>query len=347
MSQSSPLNQAVILAEITRGALVESRHRGVIAVVDADDNLISSVGDIDLVSYLRSSAKPHQAIAAIISGAVAHFGLDQKELALMSGSHSGEEYHAEVAASILNKIGLDHQQLRCGIHSPFSQAAAKRLGKSVNELHNNCSGKHAGMLASALMGKHPLENYYEIGHPVQQSIAEVVAQFAGLDRSQVVMAIDGCSAATLGLSIRQMALIYARLVHPDSLAAPLQAAAQQVTAAMCQFPEMVAADTGRIDTDLMRAVPQSLVAKAGAEGVYTMALRPCAAYPKGLGIAIKIEDGDINRARNAATISTLAQLGILTATQAETFAAQYFAPLKNHRGLLVGEIRPAFKLALP
>ncbi len=337
-------NNSPVIVEVTRGGIVESRHRGMIAVVEPTDKLVSSVGDIDFVTYLRSSAKPHQAISVILSGAAKQFGFTNSEISLMAGSHSGEPYHADCAASILAKIKLPVNALCCGIHPPFSHSAAKALGKNANELHNNCSGKHAGMLATALLGGYSTEDYYKLDHPVQQAIAKVIAEFASIKPEDLVISIDGCSAATFAITVRQMALIYARLVNPETLRDALQLAAKQVVTAMLEFPEMVAADMGRIDTDLMRALPNQLVAKAGAEGVYTIGVLPCDKYPLGLGIAIKVEDGDIGRARNAAILGTVEQLGILDSSQMEQLKTKYLPPIKNHRGILVGEVRPAFNL---
>lgn len=338
-------NEPAILAEITRGAIVESRHRGAIAVVTPDGKLVASVGNVEFVTYLRSAAKPHQAIAVITSGAAQHFKITPKELALMSGSHSGEPYHAECAAEILSRLGLEKSALRCGIHTPFSKAAARALGSGgATELHNNCSGKHAGMLAQAVYAGYSLDDYYLIDHPVQRYIAQIIADFADLSEEQLVIGIDGCSAATFAMRVTEMALIYARLVNPVGLRRELAEAASAVVEAMFQYPEMVAADTGRIDTDLMRIMKKSVLAKAGAEGIYTMGVMPCKLYPEGLGIAIKIEDGDVNRARNAAIIGTLAQLDLINAEQTIALSSQYLAPLKNNRGMLVGEILPRVHL---
>jgi L-asparaginase II len=336
----------IVLVEVTRGTIVESCHRGAVVIVDGENNLIASVGNKDFLTYLRSSAKPHQAISVITSGAAKRFDFTSQEIALMAGSHSGETYHADCAAKILEKINLSYTSLCCGVHKPFSHKAAKELGKNINELHNNCSGKHAGMLASALVGNYSLEDYYKPEHPVQRAIAKVIAEFSGLDLEDLVISVDGCSAATFAITVRQMALIYARLVNSKNLRTELQEAAHQVTQAMLDFPEMVASNTERIDTDLMRALPKQLVAKAGAEGVYTIGILPSAKYPLGLGIAIKIEDGDIGRARNAAILGTIEQLGILEKSTLEQLKISYLPPIKNHRGLIVGEVRPSFNLKL-
>lgn len=337
-------NDSNILVEVTRGSIVESRHRGSIAIVDGENNIIASVGDINFLTYLRSSAKPHQAISVITSGAAKRFGFTAQEIALMAGSHSGETYHADCAARILEKINLPYTALCCGVHKPFSHKAAKELGKNANELHNNCSGKHAGMLATALMGNHSLEDYYKTDHPVQKAIAKVVAEFANIKAEDLIVSVDGCSAATFAMTIAQMALIYVRLVNPKNLRTELQEAAKLVIQAMLEFPEMVASNTERIDTDLMRALPGGLIAKAGAEGVYTIGILPSAKYSSGLGIAIKIEDGDIGRARNAAILGTIEQLRVLDSVAIEQLKINYLPPIKNHRGLIVGEVKPSFKL---
>lgn len=333
-----------LLAEITRGAIVESRHWGSIAVVTADDQLVASTGDIDFVTYLRSSAKPFQAISVIISGARDRFGFDARQLALMAGSHSGEPYHVACGASIMASIDLPLSALKCGIHTPFSRSAAEAVGDNANELHNNCSGKHAGMLASALVGGYDLETYYQVDHPVQKASGKVLSIFSNTPQAEIIESVDGCSAATYAISVRKMALSYARLVNPVDIEEHYAAAAKDITNAMLTFPENVAADTWRIDTDIMRALPNGIVAKAGAEGVYTMAVLPCEKYPQGLGIAIKVDDGDLNRARNAAILGTLAQLEILPSAQMEKLMERYLPKIKNHRGLIVGEIRPAVKL---
>ncbi|MCS6884964.1 MAG: asparaginase [Acidobacteriota bacterium] len=337
--------EPAILAEITRGSIVESRHRGAVAVVTADGKLVASAGNIDFVTYLRSAAKPHQAVALITSGAARRFEITSRELALICGSHSGEPYHVECVSALLTRLGLERSALRCGIHTPFSRAVARALGSTgVTELHNNCSGKHVGMLAQAVHRGYTLDDYYAIDHPVQRYIASVLSEFVDLEPGQLITAIDGCSAATFAMTVRQMALIYARLVNPVDLRGELAGAARQVVDAMLQHPEMVAADTGRIDTDLIRLMKGSAIAKAGAEGVYAIGVLPCKRYPQGLGIAIKVEDGDVNRARNAAILATLVQLELIDSRQTAALSAQYLAPLKNNSGLLVGEILPRVKL---
>jgi L-asparaginase II len=200
------------------------------------------------------------------------------------------------------------------------------------------------MLAQALHGGYSTEDYYSLDHPVQKYITSIVAEFADCKESDLVVAIDGCTVATFGMSIATMAFVYAKLVNAGSLRERLQMATNRVVTAMLDYPEMVAADTGRIDTDLMRLLPGRLVAKAGAEGVYTMGLKPCQRYPEGLGIALKIEDGEIGRSRNVVAIETLSQLGLINTEQKQKLFESYVPPIKNNRSMIVGEVRPAFEL---
>src|ERR1051326_8205993 len=210
---ATPLS--VPLVEVTRGALVESRHRGFIAVANAEGEVLASLGEITARTYYRSAAKPFQPIPLIASGAADHFKLTPRELAVIIGSHSGEAVHVGTVAAILSKIGLDETALQCGAHPPFDEATARMLkaeGKQPTALHHNCSGKHAGMLALARFLGEPIENYLDPLHPVQMRIRRVLARFADVPMEEIAIAIDGCSAPVFGLSIKAMARSYARLI---------------------------------------------------------------------------------------------------------------------------------------
>ncbi|HEY4722730.1 MAG TPA: asparaginase, partial [Anaerolineae bacterium] len=192
------------LVEVTRGGRVESEHRGVIAVVDATGKLIAHVGDVDLISFLRSSAKPFQALPLVESGAADRFGFTDQELAIIAGSHSGEARHIEVAQSILSKIGLKEDALQCGIHVPFSPESAQRLresGQAPTPIYNNCSGKHAGMLAQAISRSLSTHDYLDPNHPVQVSIRRTLADLAEISFDEVGVGIDGCSAPNFALPL--------------------------------------------------------------------------------------------------------------------------------------------------
>lgn len=328
---------------------MESLHRGFIAVVDAEGGVLASLGDIETRSWYRSAAKPFQAIPIIVSGAADHFNLSQRELAVITGSHSGENIHVEVVASILRKIGLSEADLLCGAHAPFDAVAAKQLqteGRPPQVLHNNCSGKHSGMLAFAKFLGEPTSNYIDPQHSIQRQIRIALARFADVSVDEIAIAVDGCSAPVFGLSIEAMARSYAQLVGVGytDLEPDLASAVERVVDAMTEFPEMVGGSHDRLDTDLMRASRRQIVSKVGAEGVQLLGVRPCLRYPKGLGIAIKIEDGDTRRARDPVVIETLRQLGLLDDNQLNQLLQYRDSTLFNHRQLEVGEIGTCFKL---
>ncbi|MGH9847197.1 MAG: asparaginase [Blastocatellia bacterium] len=338
------------LVEVTRGAMVESLHRGFIAAVDAEGEVIARLGDAETRAWYRSAAKPFQTIPIITSGAAEHFALTEEELAVITGSHSGERIHLAPVEDILGRIGLAQSALRCGPHAPFDEATAKQMraaGFQPTSLHNNCSGKHAGMLAFARHLNEPIENYIDPNHPIQRQIRVVLARFADVPVGEIAIAVDGCSAPVFGLSLEAMARSYAQLVaveHTD-IEPELAAAAKQVVAAMVEHPEMVGGTSKRLDTDLMRAARGQLISKVGAEGVQLLGAKPSARYPKGLGIAIKIEDGDIRRARDPVVIETLRQLGLLDDDGLAILAGYARTTVFNHRKIEVGAVRTCFKLS--
>jgi L-asparaginase II len=341
--------QAVPLVEVTRGELVEARHRGFIAVADAHGKLIASLGDISTGTWYRSAAKPFQTIPLISSGAADHFKLTPRELAVVTASHSGEAIHLAAVTSILSKIGLDESALHCGAHAPFDAAAAQRLseaGEEPSALHNNCSGKHAGMLALARFLNEPVDDYLNPAHPVQQQIRAVLALFADVQPDEISLAVDGCSAPVFGLSIEAMARSYARLAAVEQTGLPenLRRAAGHVRGAMREYPEMIGGTNGRLDTDLMRVARGRVISKAGAEGVQLLGVLPGDDYPHGLGLAIKIEDGDTRRARDPVVLETLRQLGLLDQSQLGQLRHYAHSVICNHRQLEVGEVRARFTL---
>ena len=339
------------LVEVRRGAMTESRHRGHIVVVEPDGNIVAYAGAPETVTFLRSSAKPFQALPLLTSGAADRFGFTDREVALACASHNGEPIHTELAASMLEKIGLGPEALRCGIHEPYGLESAARLranGESPNVLHNNCSGKHAGMLAVALHLGAPIDNYESPENPVQKAIADVVAQFSDILVTDMAVGIDGCAAPVFGITMKAMALAYARLVSPPaSFDDATRAACERIVRVMSAYPELIGGTSERLDTEIMRASPGRLISKVGAEGVYTAGIRPCEEWPKGLGLALKIEDGDDKRARPTVVIETLRQLGVLADESLEAVARYAFFPVLNRRGDTVGEIRASFELRKP
>ena len=338
------------LVEVRRGAITESRHRGHIVAVEPDGKIVASLGSPQNVTFLRSSAKPFQALPLLVTGAADRFGFTDREVALACGSHNGEPIHTELAASMLRKIGLGPEALRCGAHEPYGAEAAAELrarGEQPNALHNNCSGKHAGMLAVAVHLGAPIENYDSPTNPVQKLIAEAMSQFSGVAVTDMAVGVDGCAAPIFGITVKAMALAYARLVSPPmDFDKPTLAACERIVKVMNAYPELIGGTSDRLDTELMRAAPGLLVSKVGAEGVYTAGIRPSEEWPQGLGLAIKIEDGDDKRARPTVVIESLRQLGVLRDESLEAVAKYAFFPVTNRRGDVVGEITASFSLVV-
>lgn len=346
MSQQIPLAEPLV--EVKRGSITESRHRGHIVVVDPGGNIIASLGAPENVTYLRSSAKPFQAMPLLTTGAAERFDFSDREVALACGSHNGEPIHTELAASMLRKIGLGPEALHCGAHEPYGAEAALELrarGEQPNALHNNCSGKHAGMLAVAVHLGAPIDNYESAENPVQKMIADIVAQFSGVAVTDMAIGVDGCAVPAFGITVKAMALAYARLISPPaSFDKKTRDACERIVRVMSAYPELIGGTSERLDTELMRAAPQRLVSKVGADGVYTAGIKPSEEWPQGLGIALKIEDGDDKRARAPVVIESMRQLGILHDESLEAVARYAFFPVKNRRGDIVGEVSASFDL---
>lgn len=270
-----------------RGPLVESIHRVSVAVTRPDGTLVASAGDPEQVTFWRSAAKPFQLLPLVEDGGVATFGLDRAMLALACGSHNAEPIHREVGARWLDALGLSERDLACGGHPSLWPALADRMIHDdviPTPLWSNCSGKHSSLLALARLHGWPTGGYEESGHPVQQRVAATIAEWTGLSESSLVWGVDGCTAAAVALSLRGMSVAYARLGVAE------QPAMRTVRDAMMGEPHLVAG-TDRLDTILMQAWPGRVVAKIGAEGVYSAALPEL-----GLGIALKVEDGDMKSA---------------------------------------------------
>jgi L-asparaginase II len=338
------------LVEVWRGPIIESRHRGHLTAVDSLGETLAALGSPETVTYVRSSGKPFQALPVIVSGAADRFAFTEQEIAIACGSHSGESIHVDTVRSMLDKIGLDEESLKCGVHEPFSAEVARELARnqmSPSVLQNNCSGKHAAMLALARHLGAPVESYDELSHPVQQAIAKTVSQYSDVPLAQIVFGVDGCGAPVFGIPVRAMALMYARLVDPPAnFDAATRAASQRIIKAMIDFPVMVGGTRDRLDTELIKTGDGRLISKIGAEGVYTVGVLPCAEWPNGLGLALKIEDGDDHRARPPAVIEALRQLNVLAANELATLASYAPTIITNRRDERVGEVRAAFTLEI-
>ncbi|MGH9869256.1 MAG: asparaginase [Candidatus Polarisedimenticolia bacterium] len=331
--------------EVTRGPLVESVHAAAVAVAGAQGAIVARLGGVEHAVFLRSAAKPFQAIAVLESGAVERFRLSTEEIAVMTGSHNSEPDHLEAVSSLLGKIGLDASALQCGTHVPFSRKVAeayRREGRPFTALENNCSGKHAGMLAAALAGGHQAATYLDPSHPVQQRILGVMADMTGRVRDRIEVAIDGCGVPTFGVTLAEAARAFARLLPAGSSGGPHAEAASRVVEAMRAHPLMVAG-RGMLDTALTAHPRHRMVAKRGAEGVQCVAFQPDQGGP--LGLAAKIGDGDNGRARVAIACEALRQLGILEDGEAAGLSDERETlVVRNNAGREVGRVRPAFVL---
>jgi L-asparaginase II len=337
------------LVEVLRGEIVESRHRGHVVAVDSTGGVIARLGEPEFVTFLRSSAKPFQAIPLVATGAADRFGFTEKEIAIACASHNGEAIHTETVAGMLMKIGLDPSALKCGVHEPFSAEVAESLrseGLRPTVLHNNCSGKHTGMLALALHLGAPVKTYDQPDNPVQQLIARAVSDFSGVSVEEIAMGVDGCGAPVFGVPVTAMALMYARLAAtPEEWSdETTRRAARRIFRAMTMHPEIVGGRAERLDTKVMQAGRGIIVSKVGADGVYTAGVLPSERWPRGLGLALKIEDGEDRRSRPTVVIETLRQLGVLDDEGIEALAPYSRFPIRNHRGDLVGEVRASFEL---
>ncbi|WP_027891750.1 asparaginase [Calidithermus chliarophilus] len=320
-----------------RGGLIENRHRVSLAVVNPAGELLAHSGDPQLSAHLRSSAKPFQALALYLSGAVERFGITPEEVALTCASHDGTARHVAVSAAYLQKIGLEPSALVCGVHPPFSRSARKALeqaGEKPTVLHNNCSGKHTGMMAAALaLGASP-QGYEQPTHPVQQLNLRVLRDLSGV--GEVPYGVDGCSVPTFVLPLAAAARMFAHLAAPETAPEPYRAGLEAVYQAMRAHPDLVAGFES-IDTALMEKVP-GLVAKRGADGYYGMALRESRWGP--VGVTLKVEDGS-QVAREPAVIRLLELLGALSPEE----PLEWRRPLlKNVRGLEVGWLEPKLEL---
>jgi L-asparaginase II len=328
---------APVLVEVTRGPEVECRHRGFISVVNADGNLRASLGDSDFPVCMRSLAKPFQALPLLTTGAAAAFGFGSEELALFSGSLSGQDFHVELVQKVLSRIGLDPSALMCGAHPPLHRPTAKALaaaGLKPTPLHHTCAGKHACMLALCVHHGWPVENYLDFDHPVQKLILQTVGEMVGLAPEAIPVALDGCSAPVFYVPLKNIAWGFARL----AAAAP-DTPAGMIMAACLAHPRLIAGDE-RLETILMDTLPGRLFAKTGAEGGFALALKE-----EGWGVAVKVEDGS-SRPLNPAIIQVLDQLGLFAGEARESLKSYWRPTMTNHRKQEVGRIRPVFSLTV-
>jgi len=323
-----------ILVEVTRGDRVESMHRGAIAIANTKGETVFSLGDVEAVSFPRSSLKMVQALPLVESGAADAFGLSDEEIALACASHSGEPMHTERVAAWLERIGCTEHDLACGAHPSRVEAvneAMIREGRKPTRIFNNCSGKHTGFLTVCRHWDVATKGYEQHDHPLQVAIAKALGELAGIT-GEIPYGIDGCVAPAFALPIDAFARVLAKFADPSDQPLQRGAAMKHIVSAMIAHPDLVAG-TGRSDTILMRAANNRIATKAGAEAYYA-AIIPEA----GLGVALKIDDG-AGRGAETAIAAILDKLGVLTDDKAAHAIIR--APILNTRGKIVGERRPA------
>ena len=333
-----------ILGEVLRGQAVESTHCGALAVLDADGAVLAALGDIDRPVFPRSAVKVLQALPLVASGAADQLGLSDAELAIACASHNGEALHTQTAARLLAKAGLDVAALECGTHWPYLDSAARALtaqGLEPNALNNNCSGKHAGFLclACAMHGSAGLRQYacgyVHAGHPVMREVTAALQASTGFDLRSAPQGVDGCSIPTYAIPLRNLAQAFARVGTGIGLSEAHATAAKRLRRAVASAPFMVAG-TGRFDTRVMERLGERVFCKVGAEGVFCAALPDC-----GLGVAIKIDDGNNARACEVVMAAVIEAFVALDDGEAVFMRSLSELRLSNWNGIEVGRLRAA------
>jgi L-asparaginase II len=341
------------LVHALRGNSLESLHRGALAIVDAGGAVMRAIGDIDRPVFPRSACKVLQALPLVASGAAEALGLGDEALAMACASHNGEPGHAARALHTLALAGLGPEALECGTHWPRDEPVLRALaqsGKPATALHNNCSGKHAGFLCLGCLlagqaGRDPVEfvrGYVGAEHPVMREVSAALAAATGADLANLPVGIDGCSIPAHALPLRQLALGFARVATGAGLSDGHARAAQRLRQAVARAPWFVAG-TGRFDTRVMERLGERVFCKVGAEGVY------CAALPEqGLGVAIKIDDGNNARAAEVVMAAVIEALVRLDDGERAFVRELSDHPLHNWAGTEVGRLQasPALRAAL-
>jgi L-asparaginase II len=321
----------------TRGDVVEMIHRGTYVVVDTDGEVVHAHGSPDMPSYLRSSAKPFQLTPTIERGAHTAYGLTQRELSVMSASHSGEPVHLDTVRSILRKADIPETALKCGPHLPGDEQSARVLIRRrmvAQTIHSNCSGKHTGMLVGAKVAGEPLDTYLEYDHPLQQQILRTVSEMSDTPVEDIAVSRDGCGAPIFAIPVKRIALMFARLGSPSGLEGARAAALATIRDGIMAAPYLMSGK-GRIEVALMEGAPGKIVLKSGALGVFGMGLPEL-----GLGVGLKIEDGD-GVTRNAAVIQSLRSVAEdhLGSDFLDSLWQRFCPAVYNLRGELVGETK--------
>lgn len=328
------------LAVSRRNGRIEAVHYGSIAVVDTGSRILFGSGDVHLRTYVRSSNKMIQALPVVRSGAADRFGFTDRELAVCCASHSGADYHLDAVRSMLAKAGIEYEALGCGAHEPADRTEFTRLlvaRTSSTALHNNCSGKHAGMLAACVAMGWPTTGYLDFDHPLQQWILSLMSEHTLVAAEDIGIGIDGCSLPTFYLPISAFATALARFVANASSGDP---ASSRIMGAVAAYPEMIY-EHGGFDTELVRALRGRCIAKRGAMAMFVVGINTVAYGP--IGIAVKLEDGNIAH-MPVVVMRVLDQIGVLSDGERATLEPFYHVDLRNYSGMLVGDIVSEFVL---
>ncbi len=329
-----------LLIEVTRGPVIECIHRGDIAVADSSGNILAKAGDSDKVSYLRSAAKPLQALNVFTSGAYNHYQLTHREVAVICSSHYAEEFHLDTVNAILQKIGLTKEHILGGtVTSLNPQYALELAAKNVvlSPLFSDCSGKHAGILAVCQHKGYDLKSYLNPAHPCQQEILTALSEMCSIPENSILLGVDGCSAPVHAMKLRNMAIGFARLSTSNTAPERYRSAADIIFQAMTRHPEMISG-TGGFCTELIAATNARLIGKIGAEGVYCIGVKN-----RKIGIAIKVENGNMAVLPPIA-IAVLEQLDLLDTHELNTLKKYRTMENRNDLGVVVGKVRPTFSL---
>lgn len=320
------------VVEVLRGDVIESSHHVHVAVCHAEQGLIASAFNPAHRSFVRSAIKMFQVMPFVEAGGIAHFGLSGEELALATASHGGEPFHVAAARSMLAKARVTEAALVCGPHLPLHEPTAHAMiaaREKPGRIHNNCSGKHAAMLACCGCQQWVTNGYHRSSHPLQQRIRTTLQRWMRIDPDEIEQAVDGCGLPTFAIALDAVAEGCARFA---AAAADPATPAATIFAAMVNHPEFVAG-TDRLDTELMRVAGKRVFAKVGAEGFY------CAGVPAmQLGVALKVEDG-ARRAAEAALLAVLHQMDALTSDDLDRLDRYAQPRILNTRQEVVGRVR--------
>ncbi len=326
------------LVHIIRSEQVESVHFGDAVVVDKDGNIVMQIGNPEQMTYLRSTAKPFQAIPILSTRAYDQFGFSEEELAIACASHYAEEGHIAVVKNMLKKTGFSEKDLLCGITPPLKLSRAFEIlqkGKRFSQIHSDCSGKHAGMLAVCRTQGWSTKTYTEPNHPLQRMIKNIIADFSGIDEGDLVTGIDGCTVPTFYLSIRQLAVMYSRLVLPEITPEAYAGYAPKIVKAMIENPFMISGSTG-FCTALIKAGQGGWIGKIGAEGVYAVGIRK-----NGIGIALKIANGNMDIIPPV-ILEIMKRLGVMSGNQLNALRNFIRPVIRDDRNRECGYIKMVF-----